>query len=124
MDTVDKSFSAFRSDSARAAMEVEPMEETIDRLTEEVRSRHVSRLQFGECTIQMGFILNDLLVNIERISDHCSNVAVSVIEEKRDHVDRHAYINKMKDGGDFNTRLAANLEKYRLPERSVPGTEE
>ena len=123
METVDKSFSSFRADSARAAMEVEPLEETIDRLTEEVRSRHVARLQSGECTIQMGFILNDLLVNIERISDHCSNVAVSVIEERRDHVAPHAYISEMKGGGDFNARVTANLERYRLPERSVPGGE-
>ena len=116
IETVDKSFASFQADSARAATEVEPLEETVDRLTDEIRSRHVARLQRGECTIQMGFILNDLLVNMERISDHCSNIAVSVIEEKREHVDRHAYLSEMKDESDFNARLAANLKKYRLPE--------
>ncbi len=116
MDIVDKSFASFQSDSARAATEVEPLEETVDRLTEEIRSRHIARLQSGQCTIQMGFILNDLLVNMERISDHCSNIAVSVIEEKREHVDRHAYLSEMKDQGDFNALLAANLQKYHLPE--------
>ena len=119
MDTVDKSFASFERNSAHAATEVEPLEETVDRLTEEIRSRHISRLQAGQCTIQMGFILNDLLVNIERISDHCSNIAVSVIEEKRDHVDRHAYLSKMKDQGEFNALLSANLQKYKLPENDL-----
>ena len=60
-------------------------------------------------------MLTDLLTNLERISDHCSNIAVSVIEEQNQQMDPHAYINDLKDEGHFNTLLRANLQKYRLP---------
>ena len=110
-----KAFTCFDRDDPALAAEVEPLEETIDRLIEEIRSRHIHRLQRGTCTIQQGFVLTDLLTNLERISDHCSNIAVSVIEEQNQQMDPHAYINDLKDEGHFNTLLRANLQKYRLP---------
>lgn len=79
--------------------------------------RHIHRLQSGACTIQLGFVYNDLLTNLERISDHCSNIAVSVLEEQDEKLDRHSYINELKDEGAFNRVLKENLEKYRLPKR-------
>ncbi len=116
-DILDKALASFQTDDAAMAAEVEPLEETIDRLTEELRVRHIRRLQTGACTIQLGFVFNDLLTNLERISDHCSNIAVSVIEEQDDQVDRHSYIQDLKDEGGFNSQLQDNLRKYRLPAR-------
>lgn len=84
-DILTASVDCFQADDPAAAKLVEPLEETIDRLTDEIRARHIHRLQSGECTIQLGFILNDLLTNLERVSDHCSNIAVCVIEEREDH---------------------------------------
>ena len=116
-DILDKALASFQTDDAAMAAEVEPLEETIDRLTEELRVRHIRRLQTGACTIQLGFVFNDLLTNLERISDHCSNIAVSVIEEQDDQVDRHSYIQDLKDEGGFNSQLQDNLRKSRLPAR-------
>jgi len=104
----------FREDDPAAAKRVEPLEETIDRLTVEIRDRHIRRLQSGECTIQLGFILNDLLTNLERVSDHCSNIAVCVIEEREDE-QRHAYLHDFKAAGEFARDLDRDLEKYKLP---------
>ena len=118
MDAIlEKSFAGFQDDSVEEAVEVEPLEETIDRLIEELRMRHIHRLQSGTCTIQLGFVYNDLLTNLERIGDHCSNIAVSVLEERDEKLDRHSYINELKDEGAFNRLLKENLEKYRLPVR-------
>ena len=115
-DIMDKAFGCFAADDADAAREVEPLEETIDQLIEEIRSRHIHRLQSGDCTIQLGFILSDLLTNFERVSDHCSNIAVSVIEEQNGKVGRHAYIHNMKDESSFASSLDNDLEKYHLPQ--------
>lgn len=78
------------------ASRVEPLEQVIDRLTAEIKSHHINRLQSGDCTIEMGFVLSDLLTNCERISDHCSNIAVAVIEAQNDTFDTHNYLNKIK----------------------------
>ena len=83
----------------------------MDLLTEEIRSRHIRRLQSGQCTIQLGFILNDLLNNAERVGDHCSNIAVSVIEIDRDGFDTHGYLDNLKRDGD--PHFAAMVEQYR-----------
>ena len=114
-DILDASLSCFREDDPIAAQQVEPLEETIDQLIEEIRSRHIRRLQTGECTIQLGFVLNDLLNNFERVSDHCSNIAVSVIEERDSHIAAHAYLHDMKKNGEFAVRLQQNLKRYALP---------
>ena len=87
----------------------------IDQLTEEIRMRHIQRLQTGECTIQLGFVLNDLLTNLERVSDHCSNIAVCVIEERDSSVDHHAYLHRLKVDDNFAEELREDLSKYRLP---------
>ena len=114
-EIMEKAFGSFQQDSAAMAVEVEPLEETIDRLIEEIRMQHIRRLQTGACTIQLGFVFNDLLTNLERVSDHCSNIAVSIIEEQGDQVDRHTYINELKEESAFNMRLKDNLQKYQLP---------
>ena len=115
-DILTAAVDCFQADDPDAAKLVEPLEETIDRLTDEIRARHIHRLQSGECTIQLGFILNDLLTNLERVSDHCSNIAVCVIEEQEDHAEqRHAYLHDFKAAGEFAESLDKDLEKYRLP---------
>ena len=115
-DILEAALDCFTAADAAAAQSIEPLEETIDRLIEEIRSRHISRLQTGTCTIQLGFVLNDLLGNFERVSDHCSNIAVSVIEEKRGDVSRHAYLHQLITEENFSSTLQVDLGKYRLPE--------
>ena len=115
-DIMDRTFSCFDAASVEKAREVEPLEETIDRLIEEIRMRHIRRLQSGDCTMQLGFVLNDLLTNFERVSDHCSNIALSVIEEKDSSVDRHAYLNVLKDEGSFTSSLNRAIQTYQLPQ--------
>lgn len=109
------SVTCFEDDDPAHARLVEPLEETIDQLTDEIRARHIHRLQQGECTVQLGFILGDLLTNLERVSDHCSNIAVCVIEEREDRSDRHAYLHDMKAAGEFARNLNQDLQKYKLP---------
>lgn len=91
------------------ASRVEPLEQVIDRLASEIKSHHINRLQSGDCTIEMGFVLSDLLTNCERISDHCSNIAVAVIEAQNDSFDTHNYLNKIKYG---NEEFKAIFEEY------------
>ena len=115
-DILAVSVDCFQADDPAAARKVEPLEETIDQLTDEIRARHIRRLQTGECTVQLGFILSDLLTNLERVSDHCSNIAVCVIEEREDHAEqRHAYLHDFKAAGEFTASLNKDLEKYKLP---------
>lgn len=115
-DIMDAAFSCFQADDPDAAKFVEPLEETIDLLIEEIRLRHIQRLQTGDCTIQLGFVLSDLLTNFERVSDHCSNIAVCVIEEQSRDLDRHAYLHDIKSAGDFTADLDRDLKKYQLPQ--------
>ena len=115
-DILTASVDCFQADDPAAAKTVEPLEETIDQLTAEIRARHIRRLQNGECTVQLGFILSDLLTNLERVSDHCSNIAVCVIEEREDHAEqRHAYLHDFKAAGEFTESLDRDLKKYQLP---------
>lgn len=97
------------------AAQVEPLEQVIDDIIARIRSNHINRLQGHECTIEMGFVLHDLLNNYERISDHCSNVAVIVIEIDRDSLDTHKYLNAVKHGNEeFNERYQAYAKKYAM----------
>ena len=115
-DILDLTIRSFQAANVETARRVEPLEETIDQLIEEIRSRHIQRLQAGQCTIQLGFVLSDLLTNIERASDHCSNIAVSVIEECSGGPGRHAYLQEVKAGGAFGEDLRRDRKKYHLPE--------
>lgn len=106
---------AYAENDVELASRVEPLEQVIDRLTEKVRRRHIDRLKAGECTIELGFILSDILNNCERISDHCSNIAVAVIESATDGYDAHSYLSSVKSGNEmFDEEFRQYKEKYRL----------
>ncbi len=106
---------AYTKNDVNTASRVEPLEQVIDRLTEKVRKRHIDRLKAGECTIELGFILSDILNNFERISDHCSNIAVAVIEAKKDEFEAHSYLSTVKSGNDeFDAEYHQYKEKYNL----------
>ena len=114
-DIMEIAFTCFADNDPDKATHVEPLEETIDRLIEEIRLRHTERLQSGVCTIQLGFILNDLLTNLERTSDHCSNIAVCVIETNRRDIDAHAYLHNIKQDSRFVQDLQTDMNRYTLP---------
>ena len=90
---------------------MEPLEELIDSLCDELKSHHVERLQKGECTLHHGFVFNDLLTNYERIADHCSNIAVAMIEVDSDVFDPHEYLNSLKQMK--QTSYARYFEEFR-----------
>ena len=116
-DIVSMSIESFKETDVEAAARVEPLEEVIDAIHSEVKSRHVRRLQKGKCTIELGFILQDLITNLERVADHCSNLAVCTIETKHDQFDIHHYINNLKkyDTDHFTDRVKEYEDKYALP---------
>ncbi len=91
---------SFKNDDMELAEAVEPLEEVIDEIIDHVNSRHIARLKRGDCTIELGFILSDVLTNFERISDHCSNIAVAVIEAQREMFDAHEYLSNVKKNSD------------------------
>jgi phosphate:Na+ symporter len=91
-------FEAFEKNDLETAMKVEPLEQVVDNLRDELKKNHVARLRTGECTIELGFVFSDLLTNLERISDHCSNIAGCVIEMSRDELDIHEYLRAIKNG--------------------------
>ena len=115
-EILELTISAFAHNDTLAATKVEPLEQVIDVLISKARSGHIDRLQQGRCTIQMGFVLSDLLTDYERISDHCSNVAVAIIETAVGSFDTHAYLNDIKTGGsrDFVNDYRAFGKKYHI----------
>ena len=107
---VSMTVSSFTTDNMEDAKHIEPLEETIDNLCDEMKMHHVQRLQQGTCTILQGFIFNDLLTNFERISDHCSNVAVAMIELNAGSFETHDYIDHLKERS--VTMFQEDLKKY------------
>ncbi len=107
---------AFETSDVSVAKKVEPLEQVIDRLIKKTRARHIDRLSQGKCTIELGFVLADLLNNFERVSDHCSNIAVAVIEIDREEMDTHEYLNAVKysDDKEFNEAYAEYKTKYYI----------
>ncbi|MBQ6888353.1 MAG: Na/Pi cotransporter family protein [Lachnospiraceae bacterium] len=116
-DIMDASVKSFEDNDSDIAIHVEPLEEVIDSLNTEVKKRHIKRLKKGKCTIELGFILSDITTSFERISDHCSNIAVSVLQIKDDSFETHGYLNtlKAKDNIAFNVEYEMVKAKYELP---------
>ncbi len=117
-EILDMSIRAFENNDEGLAGHVEPFEQVIDGLSSEIKARHVKRLQKGECTIELGFVLSDLLNNCERVSDHCSNIAVCVIQIKKTQMGTHGYLNEIKTamGPEFMHDFTKYSEKYMLSE--------
>lgn len=104
---------AFEADSAEAASRVEPLEQVIDDLSEKLRTRHIQRLQQGECSIEAGFVWSDLLTDLERISDHCSNIAVCIIEAAHNEFTPHEGLRDIRsDSMEYFEEYKSNLKKY------------
>ncbi|MCH5205444.1 MAG: Na/Pi cotransporter family protein [Oscillospiraceae bacterium] len=117
-EILDMSIKAFMTSDVALAKEVEPLEDVIDGLRAELKNRHVQRLRDGLCTIELGFILQDLLTNFERVSDHCSNIAVCLIQIKENSLDTHEYMNELKrlEKSEFMDEVNLYKSKYVLPE--------
>ena len=117
-EIVQMATDAFSRQDAALASNVEPLEEVIDTLNAEVKDRHIARLQKGTCTIELGFMLSDLSNNLERVADHCSNLAVCTIETQKDEFDMHKYLKTIKkyDTDHFKEKESIYEKKYALPE--------
>ena len=107
---------AFINEDYEKAYQVEPLEEHIDVLCDELKLRHVERLQKGTCSLQIGFVFNDLLTNFERVADHCSNIAVAMIELNQNEFQAHNYINNLKElrSHNFDALYNQYAEKYKI----------
>ena len=106
---------AFLTDDLDSAAKVEPLEEVVDRLKEEMRSRHIRRMQRGECSVEIGFVWSDVLNDLERVADHCSNIAGCVMEMEHYGMNVHESLREVREGGgEFRRQVAAYGEKYAL----------
>ena len=115
-DIMNMTLIVFVDEDVDRAKSVEPLEEMIDYLSDELKNRHIGRLREGKCTIEQGFVFSDITTNYERISDHCSNIAVSLIEIKDDEYDTHRYLDNVKhDSARFAEEYANCRERYALP---------
>lgn len=116
-EIMNLSVMAFESQDVTLAKMIEPLEETIDGIQKEVKRRHVRRLRKGKCTIEQGFDLSDIGTDYERISDHCSNIAVGIIEADNDAYDAHGYIEQLRAerGAEFEKQVDLYQNKYMLP---------
>lgn len=117
VDIVSISYDVFENTNIESAKKVEPLEEIIDELNQELKARHVRRLREGKCTIEQGFILSDITTSLERIADHCSNIAVCILQVAEDSFDTHSYLNAIKkeDNATFQRRMEETRKQYPLP---------
>ena len=117
-DIIERSFDSFLHDDVELAKTVEPLEACIDDINVNIKSRHIERLTTGQCTIELGFVLTDISTNFERVSDHCSNIAVYEIQVPKDEYDAHEYLQNVKhqDHAEFDREEMAYEKRYRLPD--------
>ena len=101
--------------NVKKANEVEPLEQVIDSLNSSLKNHHIERLQSGKCTIELGFILSDVMTDFERISDHCSNIAVCVSQIHSGSFDTHEYLHALKKEEEFETEYKELKKQYQLP---------
>ncbi len=115
-EIVNLAYKSFAENDLEAALKVEPLEQVVDDLRDAIKLKHIRRLQEGRCTIELGFVLNDLLTDLERVSDHCSNIAGLVIEMTHSEMDLHKYLKKIKKepGSSFNSLYEEYGKKYSI----------
>ena len=112
---VDLALCAFIHQDLASAAQVEPLEQVVDDLKDTIKASHIARLQRGECTIELGFVLTDLLTNLERVSDHCSNIAGCLLEMTHKEMAIHQYLQKVKSGGEEFNRLFEEFKaEYKI----------
>ena len=121
LDIVDRTVSAYGDFDREQALRIEPQEQVVDALVKEVKSRHVRRLRDGLCTVEYGFVLEDLLTACERTADHCSNVAVEMLQVAEGKLEAHEYLNALKAGelresAKYAERFARYQDRYTFPE--------
>lgn len=115
-EVLDQTLNALKTGNVHSAYTVEPLEQVVDDLKEQIRTRHILRLQQGECTISAGFVLSDILTNLERTSDHCSNICACVIDMIHTNMNLHASVRAIRTNSDeYRENYKAYLEKYSLP---------
>ena len=122
-DILSRTVDAYRGFDRNLAMKVEPQEQVVDALVREVKSRHIRRLRDGLCSVEYGFVLEDLLTAFERSADHCSNVAVEILQVSEGKLEAHEYLNSLKSGelqesAAFAERFARYKAQYAFPEES------
>jgi phosphate:Na+ symporter len=111
-ENVNKAFDAYENNDLSIAHKVEPLEEVVDNLSTELKNRHIRRLQNDECTVELGYIFQDILTNLERISDHCSNIAGCLIETD-EKTNIHAYLHDVKENDEvFRKEYREYAEEY------------
>ena len=120
-DVIDRTTAAYENFDRDLAMKVEPQEQVVDTLVREVKSRHVRRLRDGVCSVEYGFVLDDLLTAYERTADHCSNIAVEMLQVSEGKLEAHEYLNALKAGelhesAAFSERFARYKAHYAFPE--------
>lgn len=117
-EIITMSYQTFEEEDLKKAVMVEPLEEVIDHLDKEEKKRHMKRLRKEKCTIELGFCLSDITMNLERIADHCSNIAVYMIQINEDVLDTHEYLDQVKqeDNEDFDVMYNQYRKKYALPD--------
>ena len=120
-EILDLTMDMFVTEDIKKARHVEPLEEVIDDLSVEMKARHISRLRKGKCTIELGFILQDITTSYERVADHCSNIAIYMMQEDYVDIDTHEFMENIKNSGDidFEGQKMYYRNKYMLPETNV-----
>ena len=116
-DILNRSVKAFTENDYGLARTVEPLEEVVDGINKDIKKRHLKRLQKGKCTIELGLLLSDIATNYERVSDHCSNLAVYQIQTEDSSIEAHDYVNSLKDDTkkQFDSLVEEYAEMYTLP---------
>jgi len=116
-EVVSNTVNAFATNSTDLASQVEPLEQVVDKLQEKIRARHIKRLKDGKCTVELGFIHADIITSFQRVSDHCSNVAVCIIQINLKQFETHEYLQELKSSdSDFKEDYNEYKIKYALPE--------
>ena len=115
-EILDLAFSSFMDENEEISYKVEPLEEHIDKLCDEMKLRHVERLQSGYCSFSQGFVFNDILTNCERVADHCSNIAIAMIELGSENYSAHGYVMDLKEqrSHNFDRLYSQFAEKYKI----------
>ena len=115
-EIINMTVDSFTNDDVNISSHVEPLEQVIDKIKKQLKEKHIKRLQNNECTIELGFIFTDLLTNYERVSDHCSNIAVYTMQLPTDMLDAHKYLNNIKhaSAGAFVDDYNMYADKYKI----------